>query len=322
MERAEEIIRLFPERVRFRWEKVAQEGGGLQEIRLRALRPVMVYLRGGEWYLEAAGRLTKEAGRAYCLPKEELGQILKHICRYSLYAYEEEMNKGYISAGGGFRIGIAGEVIQNPDGSIKNVRYISSLNIRIAHEIKGAAGPVMPWLYENGRLKNTLIISPPGCGKTTLLRDAVRMVSDGNGMARGQTVGLVDERSEIAGCFQGIPGNDVGKRTDVLDGCPKGEGMMMLLRSMSPEVVAVDELGSEADVHALEQVLKCGCSVVATIHGASWEEICRKPFLKPLLESRAFGRFLILEKKGGNFFVGQVRDESGKILTGGLPCLS
>lgn len=322
MERAEEIIRLFPDQLRFRWEYAAQAGGCLQEIRLRALRPVMVYLQSGEWYLEASGRLTKEADRAYCLPKEELGQIIKHICRYSLYAYEEEMSRGYVSAGGGFRIGIAGEVIQNPDGSIKNVRYISSLNIRIAHEIKGAAKPVMPWLYEGGRLKNTLIISPPGCGKTTLLRDTIRMVSDGNELSQGQTVGLVDERSEIAGCFQGIPGNDVGKRTDVLDGCPKAEGMMMLLRSMAPRVVAVDELGCEADVHALEQVLKCGCSVVATIHGASWEEIRQKCFLKPLLDGRTFGRFLILEKKGGKFFVEQVRDENGKILAGGLPCLS
>lgn len=318
----EEIIGLFPEHLRFKWKYVAQAGSGLREIRLRALRPVMVYLQSREWYLEESGRLTTEESRAYCLPKEELNQIIKHICRYSLYAYEDEMSKGYVSVGGGFRVGIAGEVIQNPDGSVKNVRYISSLNIRIAHEVKGAAKTVMPWLYEEGRLKNTLIISPPGCGKTTLLRDAIRLVSDGNELAQGQTVGLVDERSEIAGCFQGIPENDVGKRTDVLDGCPKAEGMMMLLRSMAPRVVAVDELGSEADVHALEQVLKCGCSVVATIHGASWEEIRQKCFLKPLLDGRTFGRFLILEKKGGKFFVEQVRDENGKILAGGLPCLS
>ncbi|MDO4331636.1 MAG: stage III sporulation protein AA [Eubacteriales bacterium] len=320
MQLQEEIIRLFPEHLRFKWKYAAGTGNELQEIRLRAQRPIMVYLRSGEWYLEESGRLTKDEEAARCLPKEELGQILKHICRYSLYAYEEEMSKGYISADGGFRVGIAGEVILNPDGSVKNVRYISSLNIRIAHEIKGAAAAVMPWLYEEGKLQNTLIISPPGCGKTTLLRDAIRLISDGNELARGRTVGLVDERSEIAGCFQGIPGNDVGRRTDVLDGCPKAEGMMMLLRSMAPEVVAVDELGSEADVHALEQVLKCGCSVMATIHGACWEEACRKRFLKPLFESRTFGRFLILEKRDGNFWVEQVRNGTGEILTGHLPC--
>ena len=123
---------------------------------------------------------------------------------------------------------------------------------------------------------------------------------------------------EIAGCFQGVPGNDVGSRTDVLDGCPKGEGMMMLLRSMAPKVMAVDELGSREDVNALEQVLKCGCSVLATIHGASYEELCRKRFLQPLLEGHVFGRFLVLGRRDGKFAVEQIRDAEGRILAEGL----
>lgn len=314
----DEVMRLFPEHLRFKWKNAAQTGDRLCEIRLRALRPVMLYIQGEEWYLEDSGELTQNIGKARMMPKEELSQILKHICRYSLYAYEEEMSKGYVSADGGFRVGIAGEVILDADGTVKNVRYISSLNIRIAHEARGAANPVLPYLYEDGRLHNALIISPPGCGKTTLLRDIVRLVSDGNQLDAGQTVGIVDERSEIAGCFQGIPRNDVGKRTDVLDGCPKAEGMMMLLRSMSPKVVAADELGSMADIHAIEQVIKCGSSVLATIHGGSYEEICQKRFLAPLLEDRVFGRYLILGKRKEKFVVEQIRDGSGSILAKNL----
>ncbi len=315
-----EIIRLFPEPLRGRWGQVAKEGERLREIRLRALRPVMVYAENREWYLEESGGLTQKPDRAYRLPKEELQQILQHLCRYSLYAFEEEMGKGYISTDGGFRVGIAGEVVLAPDGTVKNIRHVSSMNIRIASEVKGAAHRVMPWLYENGRLANILIISPPGCGKTTLLRDIVRLVSDGNRWAQAMTVGLVDERSEIAGCIQGIPQKDVGSRTDVLDGCPKAEGMMMLLRSMAPEMVAVDELGSAGDIAALEQALKCGCCVTATVHGASFGEVCQKPFLAPLVKNRAFGRFLVLGKRDKKFLVEQIYDGDGRGLAKEVPC--
>lgn len=314
----DEVMRLFPEHLRFKWKSTAQMGGRLCEIRLRAQRPIMLYIQGEEWYLEDSGKLTQDFGKARVMPGEELAQILKHICRYSLYAYEEEMSRGYVSADGGFRVGIAGEVILNADRTVKNIRYISSLNIRIAHEAKGVGEPVLPYLYENGRLHNVLIISPPGCGKTTLLRDIVRLVSDGNALAMGQTVGIVDERSELAGCFQGIPRNDVGKRTDVLDGCPKDEGMMMLLRSMAPKVVAVDELGSSADADALEQVIKCGAGVLATIHGSSFAEVCSKRFLAPLLEEMVFGRYLVLGRRQGKFVVEQVLDGGGGILAEGL----
>lgn len=314
----DEVIRLFPEHLRFLWQPAARQGAVLQEIRLRVHKPVILILQGKEWYADSAGRLTKDFKEARILPAEELEQIIKHICRYSLYAYEEEMSRGFVSADGGFRVGIAGEVVLNPGGSVKNIRYISSLNIRIAHEAKGCALPVLPFLYTETGLENTLILSPPGCGKTTLLRDLVRLISDGSEYAAGKQVGLVDERSEIAGCFQGIPGNDVGARTDVLDCCPKQEGMMMLLRSMAPQVVAVDELGSREDILSLEQALKCGCSVLATIHGSSYEELLRKKFMEPLLSEKVFGRFLVLGKREDKFMVEEIRDRDGLVLAQNL----
>lgn len=164
------------------------------------------------------------------------------------------------------------------------------------------------------------MISPPGCGKTTLLRDIIRMVSDGNRLAGGMTVGVVDERSELAGCCDGIAVNDLGMRTDILDGCLKAAGMLMLLRSMAPDVVAVDELGDREDTTALEQVLKCGCSVLATVHGGSYEELSRKRFLQPLLQAGAFQRYLVLKHCDGTFFVEQVRDGDGQLLASGLAC--
>lgn len=206
------------------------------------------------------------------------------------------------------------------DGSVKNIRCISSLNIRVAHEAKGIAGAVLPYLYEEKKLCSTLLISPPGCGKTTLLRDIIRMVSDGNRLAGGMTVGVVDERSELAGCCDGIAVNDLGMRTDILDGCLKAAGMLMLLRSMAPDVVAVDELGDREDTTALEQVLKCGCSVLATVHGGSYEEMSRKRFLQPLLQAGAFQRYLVLKHCDGTFFVEQVRDGDGQLLASGLAC--
>ena len=136
-------------------------------------------------------------------------------------------------------MGIAGKVILEDD-QIKNMQYISSMNVRVSHEVVGCADSVLPYITRNREVCHTLIISPPRCGKTTLIRDLIRQISDGNGYVKGCTVGVVDERSELGGCYLGIAQNDMGMRTDILDGCPKAEGMILLIRSMAPRVLAVD----------------------------------------------------------------------------------
>lgn len=277
----------------------------LYEIRMRVGRPVFLIRREGECFLRGRG------SSPYLVTDEDVKETLEYVSGYSLYAYEDEIRQGYISVQGGHRVGITGKVILDGD-RIRGMKYISCINLRIAHEIPGCADAVMPFVRTKDWTAHTLIISPPRCGKTTLLRDIIRQLSSGTKDAPGVTVGVVDERSEIAGCYQGIPQNDLGERTDVLDACPKAEGMQMLIRSMSPAVVAVDELGREEDFRAVESVIHCGCKLIATAHGDSLTDILRKPFFARLREMRVFERYIVLgnEKMAGT--VTGIFDERGE----------
>lgn len=277
----------------------------LYEIRMRVGRPVFLICREGECFLRGRG------SSPYLVTDEDVKETLEYVSGYSLYAYEDEIRQGYISVQGGHRVGITGKVILDGD-RIRGMKYISCINLRIAHEIPGCADAVMPFVRTKDWTAHTLIISPPRCGKTTLLRDIIRQLSSGTKDAPGVTVGVVDERSEIAGCYQGIPQNDLGERTDVLDGCPKAEGMQMLIRSMSPAVVAVDELGREEDFRAVESVIHCGCKLIATAHGNSLTDILRKPFFARLREMQVFERYIVLgnEKMAGT--VTGIFDERGE----------
>lgn len=295
----EELLRIFPAERRAFWARAAASGEGLEEIRLRAGRPVTVLRKGREWFLDKDGRPVPFGPDCFLASEEELSELLNYLCRDSLYAFEDELRQGFVTVPGGHRVGIAGQVVLNGDGSIRTMKHIHSMNIRISHEIKGAADEVLPYVYRAGRLKNTLIVSPPGCGKTTLLRDLVRQISDGNKYAAGMCVGLVDERSEIAGAYLGQPQNDVGMRTDVLDACPKALGMTLLLRSMSPRVIAVDELGGREDMEALCLASSCGCSLLATVHGEGLEDVGRKLGDSRLFGERLFELCIILGRREG-----------------------
>lgn len=300
------ILQLFPARHRPFWRRTAMEQAHIQEIRLRIDKPVVLHRKGREVFLTDQGEFTDSHLRAHFASKEELEELLEHICHYSPYAFEEELRRGFITVAGGHRIGVAGQAVLEADGAVRNLKNISFLNIRVAHQVKGAADEILPVMYRGGSLQSALIISPPGCGKTTLLRDLVRQVSDGNPWAGGMTVGVVDERSELAGSFLGRPQNDIGMRTDVLDGCPKEKGMLLLLRSMSPQVIAIDELGSEGELSALRQAAACGCRILATVHGEDRRDVERRFGLDRDFWERMFDVFLLLGKVKGRCVIRQI----------------
>lgn len=309
----EEIGKLFPKEVRNLLEKAELKQEYLQEIRLRINGPLLVVYRGEEYFLGAKGGLCKDSGQAFRVCRRCLQETLEYLSGYSLYAYEEEVRQGYLTLQGGHRVGLAGKTILDGE-KITSIRFISFINIRFSHQVKGCASVILPYIAQGSTVRHTLLISPPRCGKTTILRDLIRQISDGDEKRPGHCVGVVDERSEIGGCHQGVPQNDVGIRTDVLDGCPKAEGMMMLIRSMSPEVIAVDEIGSYEDIHAIESVIHCGCRLLATVHGSSIDDIKRKPLLNRLVKEKIFERYILLEGRPRAGTVRQIFDERGGCL--------
>lgn len=291
------VREIFPGRLQGRMEKALQIIEDAQEIRVRVYAPLMIRSKGKEYFVTESGQVTNRRNPADNMQPGDLEDIIFHICRSSLYAYEEEIKRGYLTIEGGYRIGVAGQAVLDSAGMIKTIKNISFLNIRIAHEVIGASKPVLKEIYEEGKIKNTLIISPPGYGKTTFLRDLVREVSNGNRYGNGLHCCVIDERSEIAGSFRGVPQLDVGIRTDVLDGCPKAVGMMMVLRSMAPQVIAVDELGTIEDVHALFSVIRSGCILLATIHGEDIHDIKSKSFLGEVIKEKVFERYVVIDKE-------------------------
>lgn len=299
MEKQNGLLYVFPASMRDFWSHTATHMDEMQEIRLRAGKPVIVLCHNGETFLDKQGKFVASQKEGILMSREELEEILNYICNYSIYAYEDELRKGFLTVPGGHRIGVAGQAVLEDGESVRTLKHISYMNIRVAHQIRGVADKVMSYLYERGGFCNTLIISPPGCGKTTLLRDIIRQASDGNVYGQGVTVGVVDERSEIAGSFLGVPQNDVGIRTDVLDACPKVSGMMMLIRSMAPKIIAIDELGGEEDSSALRKASACGCGLLATVHGKGIEDLWEKEGLSWIVRDKLFSRYIVMEKKDG-----------------------
>nr|WP_296841361.1 stage III sporulation protein AA [uncultured Marvinbryantia sp.] len=274
MRNIQEFLKIFSRNLRRVLERLNVDFEKLQEIRMRVEQPLLVTWDGREYFVRSTGEITDKEEEGYLVERRELLETVEYIAHYSLYAFEDEIRQGFLTIQGGHRIGIAGKIIMEGE-KIKSVKHISFLNIRLSHQRKGCADNILPYLIERDEVCHTLIISPPRCGKTTLLRDLIRQISNGTSYFPGITVGVVDERSEIGGAYLGVPQNDLGIRTDVLDCCPKAEGMMMLIRAMSPRMIAVDEIGDYQDIRAIESVIHCGCKLLATVHGDSMEDVQR-----------------------------------------------
>lgn len=311
MKKKDELIRIFSIRLRTALAQLALDFSKMQEIRLRINAPLLVVWDGKEFVITKEGRTTGIVSEGMVVTKEDIKETIEYVANYSLYAFEDEIKQGFITIQGGHRVGIAGKTIIEKD-EIRTIKYISCINVRISHEIKGCADKVLPFLITDGEINHSLIISPPRCGKTTLLRDLIRQISNGTTLIAGKTIGVVDERSEIGGAYLGIPQNDIGIRTDILDCCPKVQGMMMLIRSMAPDVIAIDEIGKLEDVHAMESAIYCGCKIIATVHGNSMEDIKSKPLFKKLVEEKLFDKYIVLHNQHQTGSIQGIYDKEGE----------
>lgn len=266
----------------------------IQEIRMNTGQPLILKVQGKELFPTPSKRSAEKQQEGFLISESMLRETFEFVCRHSVYAYEEEIRQGFITIEGGHRVGLAGQAVVEKE-KVRNLKYISGLNIRIASEVKGCAQKVIKSIANRQEIYNTLIVSPPCSGKTTLLRDCIRMISNGFGEVPGVRVGVVDERGEIGAAFHGIPQNDLGIRTDILDRMPKAEGILMLIRSMAPRVVAVDEIGSASDMEALKNACFSGCNILATIHGASPYEIYEKTIFENIKANNMFQRYIVLK---------------------------
>lgn len=272
----------------------------VEEIRLRINQPLQVITGKNEFFLTPGGQSGLKE-KAYLVTKEDLMETIERMTQSSLYAAEEQLRQGFLTLPGGHRVGITGETVTEHN-QIRSLRHISSLNIRLACEPSADGTDILRQIIDyQGSIVNSLLISPPRAGKTTLLRQLIRHISNGVPKIKlpGQPVGVVDERGELAGMWQGIPAFDLGCRTDILDRCPKSKGLTMLIRSMSPAVVAVDELGSPEDAAALKDAVRCGVRILATAHAGSLEELFQRAYIQELMGDRVFQKVVILSRNKG-----------------------
>jgi len=302
------LVMVFPTSIRERMKKL--DWKGLEEIRVRIGWPIeLIYDNRSEWL-----------GNYECMMDRcRLDEMLNYITNYSIYAMDEEIRQGYITYAGGHRIGLTGHATYEalaPDvePQIKSIVDIGGFNIRIAHEKKGCAQKIVPHIRKGDSIYNTIFFAAPGVGKTTYLRDTIRILASKKEQHEALKVCVVDERSEIAACYDGKPQNDLGQRCDVLDACPKSVGMRMVLRSMSPDIIAVDEIGKKEEFMMLEQMRCSGVRILGTMHAGCFEELQRNVLLEQAVKSNAIERFVELKRDKDGKRTACIYDNRGALL--------
>jgi stage III sporulation protein AA len=271
----------------------------VEEIRLRSGQPLVIKIGDKDFTLDKQGKIEENLKRGYVVSTEDIYRSIASISDNSLYAFEEEISRGFITIPGGHRVGLAGQVVMKGH-ELKTIKDFSGLAFRIAREVQDCSRDIIAHIYPRDlEPVSTLLISAPRCGKTTILRDVARSLSQGTARGRGCNVVVIDERSELAGFYRGKAQMELGPRTDVLDACPKAQGMIMAIRSLSPHVLITDEIGRREDIEAIQECINAGVAVITSIHARSIEEAKKRPLLKELLDTGAFEIMVVLSRRRG-----------------------